>query len=113
MENYFARVQEDGYRPIGFDYIPLPHCARIHHLGIVLAEWHPKLSPGFSAESHVTADERPGPEGIPAASPSAPSSERLAVPTQLTPRGTHPDSDQTCLDPSNVARVGQATLTKG
>ena len=110
MENYFELVGA-GYLPDGFNRAPRPHCARVRLSGKVLAEW--TFSPELSAESHVTADERSGPEGIPAVPPSAPSSERLMVPTQLTPRGTHPDSDQTCLDPSNVARVGQATLTTG
>ena len=71
------------------------------------------LSPEFTPESMSTGRERSGQGGIPAASPSAPRLERLAVPTLLDPCGIHPDSVESDRDPSNVARLGQATLTTG
>lgn len=86
IEEYLSLIEE-GYKPNGFEQAPRPHCARVIQLGRVVAEWRPKLlSPRFSAESLVTADERPGPGGIPAAVPSAPCSERLEVPTHPGPR---------------------------
>lgn len=71
MDDYLELVAE-GYKPAHFASPPLPHCARLVSHGRALAEWRPKgasaarLSPGFFAESPVTADERPGQEGIPA-----------------------------------------------
>lgn len=39
MTFYFEEL-ERGYRPVGFDIPPIPHCARVHEFGRVLAEWH-------------------------------------------------------------------------
>lgn len=77
------------------------------------AEWHRNLSPAFSSESLVTDGQRAGQGGIPAASPSAPRSERQEVPTLPDPRGIHPDSVSIRRDPLATARLGQATLTTG
>jgi hypothetical protein len=60
--------------------------------------------PSFSAESHVTADEREGPAGMPADTPSTSSRECLAVPMSQVPRGKT-DSDLNGCDPSNVTMV--------
>lgn len=60
------------------------------------------LSPTRPAESLVTPEPL-GRGGIPAAPPSAPSSECLAVPTQSGPR--HKDSAGIDRDPRNVTRV--------
>lgn len=68
VEDYIELVR-NGYRPEGHTEPPIPHCARIHFGGRVVAEWHKSLSPGFSAESLVAADERPGSGGIPTAAP--------------------------------------------
>lgn len=69
IENYLELVAQ-GYQPPNHVSPPLPHCARVIRSGRVLAEWRPKrLSPGFSGESPVTPDERPGREGIPAPVP--------------------------------------------
>jgi hypothetical protein len=51
MEDYLELVSS-GYHPKGYTYVPIPHCARVHRQGMVLAEWH--LSPGISTESRVT-----------------------------------------------------------
>lgn len=104
MNDYLEMVRA-GYQPKGYPAPPIPHCARIIQNGAVIAEW--KLRPSFSAESHVTADEREGSGGIPIAPPSAPSSEYLAVPTQQAPR--RKDSGLPEEDPPNDTRVGQAS----
>lgn len=75
MDDYIDLVRT-GYLPTGFERAPLPHCARVTENGRVLAEWH--LSPKRPAESPVTAEPL-GPAGMPAAPPSAPSSDHLAV----------------------------------
>ncbi len=111
IENYLSLVAA-GYKPVDMDFTPIPHCARVIFLGKVMAEWKKILSPRFPSESPVTDGERLGRGGIPAASPSAPCSERLAVPTQGSPRHLL-DSASSDRDPSNVARLGQATLTTG
>ena len=70
-----------------------------------------RSSPGFRAESHVTARECLGSGGIPTAAPhSAPCSERLAVPTHPA-RAAQADSAGNDGDPPNGARLGPATLT--
>jgi hypothetical protein len=73
IEDYLELVRE-GYRPAGFESPPLPHCARVHHLGKVLAEWNQRFSPRPPAESLVTAAVAPGPGEIPAM-PRTPSSD--------------------------------------
>jgi hypothetical protein len=111
IEDYLALVA-DGYKPEGFNEAPVPFCARLVYLGKVLAEWRqPKLSPGFSAESLVTADERPGPGGILAASPHSPVFAVADCPnvSRLAPDNT--DSDGVDCDQPNVTRLGHAVLT--
>ncbi len=39
IEDYLELLRE-GYRPEGYTEPPIPHCARVLHLGKVLAEWH-------------------------------------------------------------------------
>ena len=112
IEDYIELVRE-GYRPSGFEQPPLPHCARVTRQGQVLAEWRPKtLSPRFPAESLVTAGERLGRGGIPAAVPNAPCSERLVVPKPAE-CAVNPDCPAPSSDPPNVARLGSAALTTG
>ncbi len=108
IDDYFDMLKS-GYCPEGFSVPPVPHCARVLYRGRVLAEWH--LRPSFSAESHVTADEREGPAGMPAAPPSAPCSECLAVPTQSVPR--REDSDGIDRDPPKSPDSNRAVLTTG
>lgn len=89
IENYLELVS-GGYKPDG-DFTPVPHCARVHFLGKVLAEWKRNLSPGFSAESELSmaADERPGRGGIPAAVPCTPASG-VGSSGRRVPHGIHP-----------------------
>lgn len=105
MLNYLDLLTE-GYRPPGFEHPPLPHCARVLHLGKVVAEWHPRFSvAGSSAESHVTAEERRRPGGIPANTPSCPDTGVAGGPNATGPgRVPIPDSDQIRRDPSNATR---------
>lgn len=111
MDEYFEAI-EHGYKPEGFTTTPIPFAARIVRNGRVLAEWKRSPSPSFRSESLVTDREREGPEGIPAAVPSAPCSEQL--PSQRNPtRDPQGDSVETSRDRANVARLGQATLTTG
>lgn len=103
LQQYFERL-DSGYRPAGVESPPRPHCARIHHLGRVVAEWIQKLSPGPPAESLVTADAGPGRGGIPA-NPDAHVFVVTGGPNTTGPVRDNTDSGRTCGDPLNVARL--------
>lgn len=67
MSDYLAMISE-GYRPKDYDYVPIPHCARIQDRGRVLAEWD--LRPGSGAESLVMAQVPQAGEASPQQQPS-------------------------------------------
>jgi hypothetical protein len=111
ISEYLDAVRS-GYRPEGYDCVPIPHCARIHAWGHVAAEWiNRNLSREFSAESPVTADERSRREGVPANTPSTPCSESVAWP-QVDTGGIC--TDQNCGSRAvNDARTASSTDATG
>lgn len=67
----YDRVRDAAMRKRGFTVVRFPSCRVFNEIERVLLEIEQIISrPGFSAESRVTAGERPSPVGVPASNQS-------------------------------------------